>query len=283
MTRKGQETSRAAKKAAGQPLPQPAAFPRRVLLAEDNPINAKVAGTYLGRRGHDAVMAANGREALDLLSRQAFDLVLMDLEMPELDGLETTRRLRAGQAGPVNRDIPVIAMTAHTLNGVMERCLAAGMTAYLPKPLNFQELDALLDRLPGRVQDLDQTLEPDDVPDLDSEAALTRLGGDQELLREIQDEFLRQYPRKLRSIALCRDRENWEEAALAAHSLKNIAGAVGAEASRRLAGRLEESLRQADVLSTHDTMAALQKSLGQASQALLAQLGPPSCPSATPV
>ena len=257
------------------PLPQ---RPLHILLAEDNPVNIKVAATYLARHGHKAVVAENGRLALGRLSEQPFDLVLMDVEMPEVDGLEATRRLRAGQAGPVNRDIPVVAMTAHALSGAMERCLAAGMTGYLPKPLDFQALDAILGAIPHNGQTAPGPSLPTPFPEkphaageapiLDVATALHRLGDDRDLLLDIQNDFLRQYPRKLRLIALCSDNENWSEAALAAHSLKNIAGAVGAESSRLLAGRLEERLRAADDLGASDILNALKKNLASADAAI---------------
>jgi PAS domain S-box-containing protein len=253
--------------------PQADARPLRVLVAEDNPINVKVATTFLSRRGHQATVAANGARALECLGRETFDLVLMDVEMPELDGMEATRRLRAGLAGEANRYVPVAAMTAHALAGSMERCLAAGMTEFLPKPLDFALLAELLSRVatgssrPDAPQPATQTL-PWAVAVLEREAALRRLGGDEDLLAEVEEDFLRQYPRKLRLIRLCGDAENWDEAALAAHSLKNVAGAVGAEAGRRLAGQLEDQLRRRDAEAAHETEMALRKALDEAAAAI---------------
>lgn len=250
------------------PTPAPSsARSLRVLLAEDNPVNVKVATTYLSRRGHAAVIASDGRRALELLAQEPFDLVLMDIEMPELDGMEATRRLRAGLAGPKNRDVPVVAMTAHALSGAMERCLAAGMSGYLPKPLDFKALDAMLGRIAAGAALPCAAPGPDAERDgavLDSASALCRLGGDAALLREIENDFLRQYPRKLRLISLCSDNENWDEATLAAHSLKNVAGAVGAESSRRLAGRLEECLRSSDAAAAQAVLTPLKQSLAAA-------------------
>jgi HPt (histidine-containing phosphotransfer) domain-containing protein len=97
---------------------------------------------------------------------------------------------------------------------------------------------------------------------------LQRLGGDTELLRELESDFLRQYPQKLRRIILCRDSENWDEAALAAHSLKNIVGAIGAEAARRLAGDLEESLRRSDSDTAERLFGTIKESLRRAEAAL---------------
>jgi PAS domain S-box-containing protein len=241
----------------------PAPSPLRVLVAEDNPVNVKVATTYLARRGHQATVAVNGRRALEQLGREIFDVVLMDVEMPELDGMEATRRLRAGKAGPANRDVPVVAMTAHALSGFMERCLDAGMTDFLTKPLDFASLDALLGHIAAGRHAAPDASAAADGPGavLDTETALGRLGDDDALLREIESDFLRQYPRKLRLISLCSNQENWDEATLAAHSLKNIAGAVGAESSRRLAGRLEACLRENDAVAAHEILAALKQEL----------------------
>jgi CheY-like chemotaxis protein len=115
----------------------------RVLVAEDNAVNQRLARRLLEKRGHQVVLAANGREALEAIEAHTFDLVLMDVQMPEVDGLEATAALRAKEAGQ-DTHLPVIALTAHAMKGDRERCLAAGMDAYLSKPIRHQELDDLL-------------------------------------------------------------------------------------------------------------------------------------------
>lgn len=256
--------------AAPSELPGAIARPLRILLAEDNPVNVKVAATYLKRRGQSFRTATTGSEALTFLAREPFDIVLMDLEMPDCDGLEATRRLRDGEAGPQNREVPVVAMTAHALSGVRQRCLEAGMNGYLTKPLDFQALDALLahiaDQAPPPASPPTEPAETTDV--LETDKALARLDGDTDLLKELEDDFVRQYPRKLRLIARCLEQENWEEAALAAHSLKNIAGAVGAEPARQLAGQLEAALRQGDAQNAQDLRQRLTRFLREAESAL---------------
>jgi len=116
--------------------------PMAILLAEDNPVNQRLARVLLERRGHRVTLAGNGLEALDWQARGGFDAVLMDVQMPELDGLEATRRWRAAEAGA--RRVPIIAMTANTMQGDREKCLAAGMDAFVSKPVNAQELFAVL-------------------------------------------------------------------------------------------------------------------------------------------
>jgi CheY-like chemotaxis protein len=113
--------------------------PLRVLLVEDNPINQKVALHMLKKHSHTVVVAGNGREALDTLAREEFDVVLMDVQMPEMDGLEATARIRAGEQG-TSRHQPIVALTAHALHGDRERCLRAGMDVYLSKPVQSQQL-----------------------------------------------------------------------------------------------------------------------------------------------
>jgi len=116
----------------------------KILVVEDNAINRLVAVDLLRDRGHETVTAENGREALERLRKERFDLVLMDVRMPEMDGLEAVKRIRAGEAG--DPAVPIAAMTAHALAGDRERFLAAGMDDYLAKPLDTAELDRVLGR-----------------------------------------------------------------------------------------------------------------------------------------
>jgi CheY-like chemotaxis protein len=120
----------------------------RVLIADDNTVNQKVAQLHLAKIGVRADLVANGTEALNALRRIRYDLVLMDCQMPELDGYDATRAIRRGDAG--NPNVPVIAMTANAMQGDRERCLEAGMEDYIAKPVRQKELLAVLERwLPG--------------------------------------------------------------------------------------------------------------------------------------
>ena len=111
-----------------------------ILVAEDNRTNQTVATRMLGKMGHSPVVANNGKEALLLLTTHRFDLVLMDIQMPEMDGLTTTRKIRESENG-TRLHMPIIAMTAHAMKGDRERCLAAGMDGYVSKPVSSQELE----------------------------------------------------------------------------------------------------------------------------------------------
>jgi two-component system sensor histidine kinase/response regulator len=119
--------------------------PSRILLAEDNVVNQRVAVRLLEKEGHYVVVAANGREAIAAWRDQLFDLILMDMQMPEMDGFETTSEIRRAEAG-TNTRIPIIAMTAHAMTGDRERCLAAGMDDYIAKPVRKTDLMAIIER-----------------------------------------------------------------------------------------------------------------------------------------
>ena len=118
----------------------------RILLAEDNRVNPKLATRLLEREGHSVVLATDGREAVALWQKEAFDLVLMDVQMPEMDGLQATRRIRELEAGSSGHT-PIVAMTANAMKGDEEACLEAGMDAYLSKPIQRDRFSALLERM----------------------------------------------------------------------------------------------------------------------------------------
>ena len=118
----------------------------RILLAEDNPVNQQLAVRILEKRGHTVVVVSNGRLAVEALDHDRFDLILMDVEMPELDGLEATAAIRICERAQGVR-VPIIALTAYAMSGDKEQCLAAGMDGYLSKPLRAQELIGAIEAL----------------------------------------------------------------------------------------------------------------------------------------
>ena len=117
----------------------------RVLLAEDTPDHQGIVAYILGGRGHTVDIASDGHQAIRMARESCYDVILMDVKMPVMDGLEATKAIRAGESG--NRRVPIIALTAYAMKGDRERCLAAGMDDYLPKPIKGREMIALVENL----------------------------------------------------------------------------------------------------------------------------------------
>jgi two-component system sensor histidine kinase/response regulator len=155
-----------------------------VLLAEDNPMNQTLATRILAKRGHGVVVAGNGREAVDALAREPFDVVLIDVQMPEMSGIEATVAIRRAEQA-TGRRIPIIALTAHALKSDREACFAAGMDAYVTKPVRVVELLAAIEKVTrAAAPPAPEPATPPAPKDiLDREAALEDVGEEHGLLR----------------------------------------------------------------------------------------------------
>jgi signal transduction histidine kinase/HPt (histidine-containing phosphotransfer) domain-containing protein/putative methionine-R-sulfoxide reductase with GAF domain/ActR/RegA family two-component response regulator len=207
----------------------------RILLAEDNPVNQRVAAHMLEKRGYQVVVVSTGTEVLATLAHTSFDVVLMDVQMPELDGLETTVAIRA-QECLSGLHLPIIAITAHAMKGDEERCLAAGMDGYVAKPLKAEEFYAAIDRVleggsPPAVRA--------EGPPIDRSAALRAVDGDEGLLIDIIDVFQQNAPKYLEALREAVRHEDARQLEYAAHSLKGALGAIGATTASTLAAQLE--------------------------------------------
>ena len=172
-----------------------------ILLAEDNMINQRLAASILEKRGHIVVVASNGREALTTFSTGSFDLILMDVQMPELDGFQATAAIRELESAP-NKHTPIVAMTAHAMNGDRERCLEAGLDAYISKPLQVRDFLDVIETLVPVHAEVDVQTAGADQPDrvFDYDAALARVEGDTELLSEVAGMFCDDSQRMLSEI-----------------------------------------------------------------------------------
>ncbi len=227
--------------------------PSRVLLVDDNPLNVKVQKLHLDRMGMDTVVAESGAEALLLLSEQDFDLVLMDLEMPGMDGHETVRRIREGQpgGGPVVRQpsVPVLAVTAHALADVRERCEQGGMNGFVTKPVAFGDLgSAMRQILGGDWRDASGTSKPqkEGAVVLDLVHASTLLGVSQAEIRHLLPNALEEIVVKLGIAEKGVRSDTLREVALQSHTLKSVSASIGAEATRQAALKLENAARRDD-------------------------------------
>jgi PAS domain S-box-containing protein len=238
----------------------------RILLAEDHPINQELAVRLLTRDGHSVTVAGNGREALRLLGEEAFDLVLMDVEMPEMSGLETTRLIRERERG-TGRRLPIIALTAHAMKGDRERCLAAGMDGYLAKPVRPEELRAALGGLPSQPTVPESPAPPSDA-ELDRAAALAHTGGDPALLGELAAIFRGDCPRLLAALHGALAAGNAEGLRVAAHTLKGSLACLGAVPAARQAQQLEGLARRGDLAAAAAALAAVEEALDRVRPAL---------------
>jgi CheY-like chemotaxis protein len=213
------------------PAPVPLVRQLRVLVAEDNVVNQRVASGLLGKRGHQATVVGDGRAALAAIAASVFDVVLMDVQMPEMDGFEATTEIRALEAVSGGH-LRIIAMTAHAMAGDRDRCLRAGMDGYVSKPLDPRLLYAVVEQ---------EELTPATVaPAFERAAALERLGGDRALLSEVIQLFLEDCPLRIAAIRSAIDVRDADGLCSEAHALKGAAGNLSAVSLFETAEILEQ-------------------------------------------
>jgi len=225
----------------------------RILLAEDNPVNQQVATAMLLKRGHQVDVVGNGREAVDAVAKESYDLVLMDIQMPEMDGFEATEKIRAL---PQGRTLPIIALTAHALSGERERCLARGMSGYLAKPFKAHDLFTAVE---GRgAQPADSAAAPAPAVDLAAFRRTMEEAGAAEAVDGILETFVATLPQRLEALVAAASGTDAEPLQRAAHAFKSAAGTIGAG---HLAALLEETERAAqggDVAGARDKLEHIQ-------------------------
>jgi CheY-like chemotaxis protein/HPt (histidine-containing phosphotransfer) domain-containing protein len=230
-------------KVAQVPVPlddEPPGRRLRVLVVEDNPFNQRVAVMKLGRKGHEVQVAACGADALAALDTEWFDVMFSDIQMPDMDGFELAAAVRKREAGS-GRRLPVIAMTAHAMKGDESRCLAAGMDAYVPKPVKPDALFAVLERVVPAPAQAAPAAEPGTLRRLtDWAEALSHVRGDEDLLRELAGIFVDEWPRWH---AALRDGLANNDAGLVqrtAHTVKGSLGTFAAATAHAAAWELEK-------------------------------------------
>ncbi len=239
-------------------LSVPAAKPLKILLAEDSLVNQKLAIGLLERAGHEVTAVGDGREVLSVWRRQPFDLILMDVQMPEMDGLEATAKIREIEKNEGGH-IPIIAITAHAMKGDEEKCLSSGMDGYVAKPIRVQllfetiakivrpnetetatlGLEKTSDDFAPQIQEPGLPETESDGPAVDWTQALKTVRGDNDLLKAVVEAFLEESPQRLEDIRRALAEKNAEELELAAHTLKSGLRYFGAMKAAKAAESLE--------------------------------------------
>ena len=257
-----------------EPAAPPPARPLRVLLAEDNAVNQRLFVALLEKQAHHVTVVANGRAAVEAVGTTTFDVVLMDLQMPVMGGLEATRLIRGAEAG-TDRHVPIIALTAHALKGDRERCLEAGMDNYLSKPVHGPVLLAMLQQVAGDPSPAPAdgsapaaAPPPADCP-IRLDEVLARVDGDRELLAEITQIFVeqsRELVGSLRTAAAAGDARAVEQLA---HTLRGSVANFGAGEATRLSQALELAARGGDLTAAPATIDDLASQVAGIERALV--------------
>lgn len=230
-----------------------------VLLVEDNVVNQKLARTLLEKEGHRVFIANHGVEALDWLERRSFDVVLMDIQMPEMDGFTATRRIREREQSQGTRT-PIIGLTAHAMSGDRQRCFDAGMDDYVTKPIRMPQLRrALLESQHSRTSpELTTTDEEVSQVAVDWQAALETVGSDTKLLGELIDLFELDSQKLLSELARAVSEEDGSEANRTAHSLKGALTHLGCRDAAQVAWEIEQRAGQDRLTGLEVRVAALE-------------------------
>ena len=270
---------------------------RRILLAEDNITNQQVALGILKKLGLHADAVVNGSEAIKALKTIPYDLVLMDVQMPEMDGIEATRQIRSSQSMMPNRRIPVIAMTAHALQGDRERCFKAGMNDYVTKPVSTQAVAEVLNRwLPkdtntnpdesGKLNDASSTGKEDNNEEgdasspnthhapaiFDRAALLDRLMDDEDLARTVAEGFLEDIPLQIEKLRGCLESGDAPGAERQAHTIKGASANVGGDALCAVASEMEMAGKAGDLTAVKVRMPDLEAQFGVLKEAMTREL-----------
>ena len=250
-------------------------FAPSLLLVEDNKINQYVALSILKKFGLDADVAENGVQALEMLRKKEYDVVFMDIQMPEMDGFEATRRIRSPDSGVLRHDVPIIAMTADATREGREKCFTAGMNDYIPKPVNQERLFLVLQQQLGGAaadnqgktaaeeepaqQDSSAFISLDHLPIFDRADLVARMGGDDVGL----DDFLHEFPgflaEDIRELKAALNRNDLEGILSGAHKIKGMCANASAERVREMAYRIESAGKEGDIKAAHSLFDLLEQ------------------------
>ncbi|MBF0482122.1 MAG: PAS domain S-box protein [Desulfovibrionaceae bacterium] len=256
--------------------------PLRILLAEDDRMNQIFAEAVLTSSGHEVAIAHNGRQAIKMLETAPFDLILMDISMPEMDGDEATRIIRGSRSGAFDPDIPIVAMTAHALKGDRERFLASGMNAYLSKPVDMDELFLVIAQALANAADGREQAGPDETGPSGGEpapAVLDRQWIDKnfsnkpQILATLMEVYRGELPKRLIEMRQALESEVSEDLVRAAHTLKGSSGVIGASEVREKALAVELASREGNMKKAREAYRILETAAQHVVDALAKELG----------
>jgi signal transduction histidine kinase/DNA-binding response OmpR family regulator len=235
----------------------------RFLLAEDNPVNRTIGTRMLSKHGHVVVAVENGAQAVEITATESFDVILMDVEMPVMNGFEATAAIRARDAQTGGRRTPIIALTAHAMQGDRERCIEAGMDSYATKPIQptelFATVEALLNEHPPEVSM--STTPSSDLPVLDRTALYEQVGDEADLLLKVIEMFRKDSGQVVAKIEKALADSDASEVQQAAHRVKGGLLTLGAKAAADVAMRLEHMGRAGDVTGGTELLTRLREEL----------------------
>jgi CheY-like chemotaxis protein len=227
--------------------------PLRILLAEDGLANRKLAMGVLAQSGHIVISVSNGKEAVEAWENQQLDLILMDVQMPEMDGLEATRTIRASERQS-GHHVPIVAMTAHAMQGDREKCLVAGMDDYIAKPVRKAVLNATIKRIL-------RSSEATALPRLDITNGLEATGGNEKLLREVLQVFVEECPILLRQLKQAVENLDAPSVERLAHTLKGSLRICERTPAQTIAAELECQARNKDLSGSSAKVDSLRDAL----------------------
>lgn len=237
----------------------------RILLAEDDPASQELIRSILEDAGHRVMVAGSGIETITLLNRNLFDCVVMNVEMPELDGIETTTLIRAAKSASFDTRIPVIAMSVNTTEDARDRCIRAGMNAFLPRPFSVQKLLSLLDAVILRYGETAVKREEgasageiQETPVIDIGNTYRRLGNDEAIIRLIWRAFARETTALVERLGEALDRGDPALAERTAHSIKGVSANIDAPMLRDVASRMECLSRAGETERARDLIGELR-------------------------
>ncbi|WP_263351800.1 MHYT domain-containing protein [Acidicapsa acidisoli] len=236
----------------------------RVLLAEDNSVNQLLATRLLEKRGHFVKVTGNGREALDALAKDSYDLILMDVQMPEMDGIAATIALREMEKVTGNHQ-PVVALTAMVIKGDREKCMAAGMDGYISKPIRQHELDEILDSVAANLPASQIGETPKVAPTgewVDETDLMERIGGDVEFLSELTEVFRKEYPIQLSAARTAFAKGDAEGLMRAGHTLRGALANLGATTPCQTASSIEKFADQREFSKAGKALDQLEQEMG---------------------